>query len=139
MEKAQKILMSVFVAGVVLVLSVAVAGELGWLPVAEKPGNSELEFVVLTVMELLTLAMIPLALKLFKFKKVKQEFAEKGALALVKWGLIRLNMLLLPMFLNALFYYLFVNNSFGLMAIILCVCLVFVYPSKKRCEAELEA
>ncbi|MBR1468665.1 MAG: hypothetical protein IJ605_00910 [Prevotella sp.] len=115
------------------------AGEMNWLPVGEFQGNETMEFWVLTVMELLTIALIPLALRLFKFQKVKQEIAEKCEEGLLRWGLFRLDMLLIPMVVNTAFYYLFVNNSFGIMAAILCLCLVFVYPSKNRCQAELEA
>ena len=139
MERVQKILLTAFWAGFGLTLLIAATGELNLIPVGKWQGNAELEFVVLTLMELVTLAAIPLALRLFKFKRVSRELSEKKEPALHSWGLLRLGMLLVPMFLNALFYYLFVNNSFGIMALILCCCMVFVYPGKKRCQAELEA
>ncbi|MBR7043843.1 MAG: hypothetical protein IKI18_06730 [Prevotella sp.] len=138
MDRVQKILMTAFWIGVVLSVATALAGELNWIPVGAFQGNAEMEFVVLTAMELLTLAMIPLALRLFKFKKVKQELHEKREQALLKWGICRLDMLHFPLFLNVALYYFFANNSFGIMALILCCCLVFVYPSKSRCRAELE-
>ena len=97
-----------------------------------------MEFVFLTVMELAVVCLIPLALRLFKFKKIKQQIVEHGDEAHIKWGTIRLDMLLIPMMLNTLFYYLFADNSFGIMAVILFLCLFFVYPSKKRCETEVE-
>ena len=127
-----------FVMGIALTLAMAVAGEMNWLPVGKWQDNSNLEFIVLTVMELALICLIPLALRLFKFKKIKQQLVENGEPALIKWGLIRLDMLIFPMFLNTLFYYLFGNNSFGVMAVILLLCLFFVYPSKKRCKTEVE-
>ncbi|MBR6444843.1 MAG: hypothetical protein IKS94_00160 [Prevotella sp.] len=138
MNRAQKILMMSFVMGIALTLAMAVAGEMNWLPVGKWQGNSNLEFIVLTVMELALICLIPLALRLFKFKKIKQQLVENGEPALIKWGLIRLDMLIFPMFLNTLFYYLFGNNSFGVMAVILLLSLFFVYPSKKRCKTEVE-
>ena len=41
--------------------------------------------------------------------------------------------------LNTVLYYLFMNTTFGYMAIILAICLPFVYPSEARCEAETES
>ena len=126
------------IIGIIVTLLVVVAGEMNWLPVGALQGDKKLEFVFLTVMELAIVCLIPLALRLFKFKKIKQQLVEEGEPAHIKWGLIRLDMLIFPMFLNTLFYYLFANNSFGIMAIILFLCLFFVYPSKKRCETEVE-
>ena len=131
-------MMMSFVMGIALTLAIAVAGEMNWLPVGKWQGDGGKEFVFLTVMELAIVCLIPLALRLFKFKKIKQQLVEEGEPAHIKWGLIRLDMLIFPMFLNTLFYYLFANNSFGIMAIILFLCLFFVYPSKKRCETEVE-
>ena len=129
-------MMMSFVMGIALTLAMAVAGEMNWLAVGKWQGDKGMEFVFLTVMELATICLIPLALRLFKFKKIKQQLVELGEPAHIKWGLVRLDMLIFPMFLNTLFYYLFANNSFGIMAVIFAICLVFVYPSKKRCEAE---
>ncbi|MBR7087355.1 MAG: hypothetical protein IKI47_07465, partial [Prevotella sp.] len=65
MDRVQKILMTAFWIGIALSVATALAGELNWIPVGAFQGNAEMEFVVLTAMELLTLAMIPLALRLF--------------------------------------------------------------------------
>ena len=58
--------------------------------------------------------------------------------ALLKWGLIRLILLELPMLCNTLFYYQFMNTTFGYMAIIQLLCLPFVVPTMGRCLAEVE-
>lgn len=130
--------MAIFWCGIATTLAVAALGETNILPEGIWQGEEQLEFVVLMVMELATVALIPLALRLFKFKTVKSNLREYGPQALMKWGVVRIDMLHFPMLLNALFYYFFANNSFGIMALILCLCLVFVYPSRKRCEAELD-
>ena len=41
-----------------------------------------------------------------------------------------------PMLINTLLYYVFMNVAFGYMAIIGLLSMVFVYPSKSRCEQE---
>jgi hypothetical protein len=63
---------------------------------------------------------------------------EGKAIALRKWGVLRLSMLEVPLLANTLFYYIYMNTTFGYMAIILLICLAFVYPSMNRCLADVE-
>lgn len=109
------------------------------LPSGLMATEKQTEFLLTTLMELLTLASVYMSLRLFKFDKVHQELVTRKADGLRRWGLIRLAILLLPMPLNTVLYYLFMNTTFGYMAIILAVCLPFVYPSEARCEAETES
>jgi len=87
-------------------------------------------------MELLTVILIPLALRLFKFKKIATDLSERKQAALVWWGTIRIEMLALPLLANTLLYYLYMSTTFGYMAIILLICMVFIYPSKDKCYFE---
>jgi hypothetical protein len=98
--------------------------------------NNGMEFAITTVMELLTIASIPLALRLFKFKKVDADLQQRHAEALSKWGVMRLAMLELPLLFNILCYELFLNTTFGYMAVITALCLPLVWPSSDRCAAE---
>lgn len=109
------------------------------LPSGLMATEKQTEFLLTTLMELLTLASVYMSLRLFKFEKVHQELVTLKADGLRRWGLIRLAILLLPMPLNTVLYYLFMNTTFGYMAIILAICLPFVYPSEARCEAETES
>lgn len=109
------------------------------LPSGLMATEKQTEFLLTTLMELLTLASVYMSLRLFKFDKVHQELVTLKADGLRRWGLIRLGILLLPMPLNTVLYYLFMNTTFGYMAIILAICLPFVYPSEARCEAETES
>lgn len=109
------------------------------LPSGLMATEKQTEFLLTTLMELLTLASVYMSLRLFKFDKVHQELVTLKADGLRRWGLIRLAILLLPMLLNTVLYYLFMNTTFGYMAIILAICLPFVYPSEARCEAETES
>lgn len=98
--------------------------------------DQQAEFLLTTMMELLTLALIPLALRLFKFKMVHDELMARPVEALRKWGTLRLLMLEVPMLTNTLLYYAYANTAFGYMAIIIAIALAFVYPSMNRCIAE---
>ena len=98
--------------------------------------DSQVEFAILTVMELLTIGCIPLALRLLKFKKIEADLQERHEEALLKWGVLRLSMLEVPLILNTICYYLFLNTSFGYMAIILLLCMALVYPTKEKCNVE---
>ena len=90
----------------------------------------------LVVMELATIVVIPMALKLFSLKAIRRKLlAEKGD-ALLFWGTTRINMLCLPMLINTFMYYQTMSPAFGYMAIILVLCLFFVYPSIGRCIEE---
>ena len=122
-----------------MVALVVILGEFNILPFERFDGGDKTEFYLLTFMELLTIAMIPLALRLFKFRKVKAQLAEQRENALTKWGVIRMDMLCIPLFINVVLYYVYQHAAFGYLAIILFLCLFFVYPSKARCQAEVEA
>jgi hypothetical protein len=71
-----------------------------------------------------------------KFKKIEADLQERHEEALLKWGVLRLSMLEVPLILNTICYYLFLNTSFGYMAIILLLCMAFVYPTKEKCNVE---
>jgi len=109
------------------------------LPSGLMATEKQTEFLLTTLMELLTLASVYMALRLFKFDKVHQELVTLKADGLRRWGLIRLAFFLLPMPLITVLYYLFMNTTLGFLALILAICLPFVYPSEARCEAETES
>jgi hypothetical protein len=57
---------------------------------------------------------------------------------MLKWGLLRLLILEVPMVVNTYLYYIYMNTTFGYMAIIGLLCLPFVFPTMSRCQAEVE-
>lgn len=100
-------------------------------------GDANAEFITVSAMEILTICLMPLALRLFKLKRISKELATSGRQALAKWGSIRMAMLCLPMIANTLLYYMSgLNVAFGYMAIIGLICLVFIYPGTSRCMSE---
>lgn len=99
--------------------------------------DTNTEFMIVSLMEILTICMLPLALRLFKFKKISNAVTDEGAQGLARWGSVRIMMICLPMVINTLLYYLSgLNVAFGYMAIICLICVIFVYPSMSRCMAE---
>lgn len=138
LNRTQRVLMCVFWSYIIITLFMAIAFETETLPTGVYATFKQTEFVISFGMELLTVCLIPLALRLFKFQKVHNDLLQRQETALMKWGQCRLAMLALPLFMNVLFYYLFMNTTFGYMGIILLLCMPFVYPSMNRCRAELE-
>ena len=101
--------------------------------------SQEERFIVTTVMILLTLALVPLSLRLFKFRRVAADLVDRKERALRKWGKIRLTTLGLLLFANTLLYYLYgFEPSFGYLALVVLLSMPFVYPTMSRCMAETE-
>lgn len=136
MKDTQRLLMQTFCASVGVSLLMAALFEADLLPCGILKGSDAGgEFVAATLMELLTLCVIPVALRLFRFRRVADSLTTCGALR--RWGMLRLLMLCVPMVVNTLLYYLYMNVAFGYMGIILLLCLAFVLPTRQRCESEL--
>jgi len=121
---------------VAIIIVVLYEGEL--LETGMLTEDTSMEFVLTTLMELLSLAAVFVGLRMFKKKRIHDDLTTRKALALRFWGLIRLCIIGLPLSLNVLFYYLFMNTTFGYMAIIMALCLPFVYPTLNRCLTETE-
>ena len=136
MNRTRKILTSILWATILVVLILAVLFELDILIPGFLSGSPMTEYTCAVVMEILTLVAIPLSLSLFKWKSIALQLRSKKASALLCWGTVRLTLLCLPILLNVLFYYAFLNPAFAYLAIILLLCLFFVYPSQTRCDAE---
>lgn len=101
-------------------------------------GDKIAEYYTVLTMELLTICLIPLSLRLFKFGFVARAFARDAAAAMTRWGMVRIAMLALPMLANTLLYYLFVHVAFGYMAIIGLLSIAFVFPTVERCRQEMK-
>lgn len=101
--------------------------------------GSQTEFLILTLMEIITICTIPFALKMFKLGFVRRAIAADPASGLLRWGAIRICLICDPMVVNTLLYYITpLNVAFAYMAIIGLISLVFINPTVKRCEAESE-
>lgn len=140
MRKIQSILMWEFWIPVILSLILVVLFETGTLDSGLWATEKSSEFVILSILEVVTICVIPLSLRLFKFKVVHNHLiSENKEHRLLQWGTYRLCLITIPMFVNTIFYYLYMNVAFGYMAIILFLSLFFVYPSMSRCLSETDS
>ena len=139
MKETKNLLMTIFLAGCVLVLMIVCLYETEVVVPGMLATDKQSEFLLTFLMELMTLGCAFLGLRLFKYEKIHQELTTSKAVALKKWGVVRLLILLVPLWADTLLYYLYMNTTFGYLGIILALCLPFVYPSMNRCEAETEA
>ncbi len=113
MNKTTKLKTSYFTL-IAIALGMVVCFETDILAEGALFGTSHsVEFLVTTFMELLTIATIPLSLR----------FVRRD-----KW---RILLIMVPMVVNTLLYYLYMSVPFGYLAIILLIASVFVYPKKK--------
>lgn len=136
MDKVVKTLKFVFFAPIVFSLLLVVLYETELMIPGALRLDTNIQFIALTVMELLTIAVIPAALYLFKIKRIHADLMETPVPSMKHYGTIRLLMLGFPLVANTDLYYMSMNPAYGYMAIILLLVLPFVYPSKARCEME---
>ena len=97
MKETKNLLMGVFVAGIVLPLTIVCLYETEVVVPGLFATDKQSEFLMTFLMELMTLGCAFMALRLFKFEKIHQELISGKAVALRKWGVVRLVMLLLPL------------------------------------------
>lgn len=136
MKKTINILRTELFASIIVAVVIVVLYETETLLPGGLSEAKNTEFLLTSLMELLTICLIPLSLRLFKFNKIHQALIATREQGLRKLGSIRMMMLCLPMVINTILYYLFMNVAFGYMAIIGFICLPFIYPSKGRCISE---
>ena len=129
--------MILFITSIVLPLAMVVLFETGIIATGIMAGETQSEFLLTSTMELVTLAFAFLSLRLFKFGRIHADLVNRQEKALLKWGYLRLLLIQAPLVINTLLYYLYMKPTFGYLAIILALCLPFVYPSMDRCLAEV--
>ena len=132
MNKTISLLRTVLIANVGVAVVIAALYELDILPSGMMAGRPQDEFLSTISMELITIVFIPVALRLFKTKDVEKRLEEGNIKAFRKWGLVRILIITVPLVLNTLLYYSFMNTTFGYMALILLICLPFIYPASRK-------
>ena len=136
MKQISKKLMIVYVVLLAIALVIMVLYETDGLEAGVFATEEQSKFLFTTLMELGSLAAAFFGLRLFKFKAIHDDLVNRKEPAMMKWGLVRLLILELPMVINTLLYYIYMNTTFGYLAIILLLCLPFVFPTLGRCLAE---
>lgn len=139
MKTIRNSLLYAFWTPIIITLIIIILGETDIIPNGMLNTYQQAEFIITCTMEILTIILIPLALKLFTFKAISKQLHSNLSLThLKRWGLLRIGMLTMPMLINIVCYYLFVSAAFGYLAIILFLSLFFVYPSLSRCYNETD-
>lgn len=136
MKKVQRLLLAILITTCLLVVVMAVLFEFDVLPSGILESDAKTEYIVAIILEISTLCVIPLALRLFKFGKIHQVLVKGKEKALARWGTLRLLLLCVPLLANALCFWLFMSPTFAYMAIMLFICLFFIFPSMERCVVE---
>lgn len=137
-SQVQKQLSAHFLGWVGIALLLIVVGETDVFPTGFMAADKSADFVCATIMELITIGVIPLALWLFRWKRIRHDLSVERERALLRYGLIREYLLIVPLIVNGILYYCFMNVAFGYMGIILLLSMCFIYPSRSRCEQELD-
>ncbi len=132
MKKTVNILRTLFIASVGIAVVVAVLYELDILPSGVLADRPQDEFLCTIAMELVTIVFIPIALRLFKTKDVDRRLDEGDIKTFKTWSIVRILMITVPLLMNTLLYYIFMNTTFGYMALILLICLPFIYPATRK-------
>ncbi|MBO5593113.1 MAG: hypothetical protein IJQ60_09030 [Prevotella sp.] len=136
MKRISKSLTLIYMLLAALTLIVIVLYETNILESGIMAEEKQSEFILTALMELVSLGAAFLGLRLFKFKAVHNDLVSRQEPAMMKWGTIRLLTLEVPMLADTLLYYIYMNTTFGYLAIMLLLCLPFVFPSLNRCLAE---
>ena len=136
MKKISKQLTFIYVLLAAVALAIVALYEFGVLESGVLADSKQTEFVAMTVMELTSIGAAFLGLRLFKFHMIHDELVCLKEPAMLKWGMLRLLILEVPMVVNTYLYYLYMNPTFGYLAIILLLCLPFVMPTESRCIDE---
>lgn len=132
MKKTVNILRMLFIASVGIAVVVAALYELDILPSGVLADRPQDEFLCTIAMELVTIVFIPIALRLFKTKDVDRRLDEGDIKTFKTWSIVRILMITVPLLMNTLLYYIFMNTAFGYMALILLICLPFIYPATRK-------
>ena len=104
-------------------------------------GNSQMEYILQSVSILLTIGLIPFALRMFNLNLVKRikELPLQQALKSYKtWSLLRLALLFVPAILALSFYYLTMNTTNLFCACMALIATLFCVPSESRIKNELD-
>lgn len=132
-----KKLMTIFIASLLLNAMIIIIYETNILLEGGLCGDANSEFLASTAMQLITIGEIPLALRMFKFNGVRAYITANGIQGHYRMALIRMMMLMVPLTINVLCYYLFMKASFAYLAVIIAISLIFIIPTQSRCDSEL--
>lgn len=139
-KRLYKIQVSSYIALWVLPALLVFMYESGILTEGIYAGDSKMEYILQSISILLTVGLIPFALRLFNLNLVKhiKELSLTEALKSYRiWSDIRLCLLFVPTVLNLSFYYLSLNTTGLFCALMALFASLFCVPSENRIKNEL--
>lgn len=125
----------------VLPLVLVLLCETGCLPEGGYVGDGRAEYVLQTVGILLAVGFIPLSLRLFSLslvKYVKRLSLPEALKSYRRWSEVRIGLLLVPILMNLSFYYLTLNTTGVLCAMMALIASLFCVPTRRRLLDELD-
>ena len=146
LKKLSRVLQAEYWSFLALAALMAAAYEAGWLQEGAYAGDARLQYIWNTVGILVTLAAVPLALKLFSVvmaKRINPAPLQEALRLYRRWNGVRLAinsaMILLAAstFFNLYVYYATLDNIGGLCALISITASFFCIPNEKRIKDEL--
>ena len=104
-------------------------------------GNAQMEYILQSVSILLTIGLIPFALRMFNLnlvKRIKELPLQQALKSYQTWSLLRLALLFVPAIMALSFYYLTMNTTNLFCACMALVATLFCVPSEGRIKNELD-
>ena len=104
-------------------------------------GNAQMEYILQSVSILLTIGLIPFALRMFNMnlvKRIKELPLQQALKSYQTWSLLRLALLLVPAIMALSFYYLTMNTTNLFCACMTLIATLFCVPSESRIKNELD-
>ena len=104
-------------------------------------GNAQMEYILQSVSILLTIGLIPFALRMFNLnlvKRIKELPLQQALKSYQTWSLLRLALLFVPAILALSFYYLTMNTTNLFCACMALIATLFCVPSESRIKHALD-
>ena len=115
--------------------------ESGIFPKGIYQGNAQMEYVFQTACILLTIGLIPFALRMFNLnlvKRIKELPLQQALKSYRMWCDVRLGLLFVPAILGVSFYYMTLNTTNLFCACMALIASLFCVPSESRIKNELD-
>lgn len=122
-------------------LSLVVLYETGLYQEGLLAGNAQMEYILQSVSILLTIGLIPFALRMFNMnlvKRIKDLPLQQALKSYQIWSILRLALLFVPAILALSFYYLTMNTTNLFCACMALIATLFCVPSENRIKNELD-
>lgn len=104
-------------------------------------GNAQMDYILQNVGIMLTIGLIPFALRRFNLnleKRIKEIPLERALVSYKLWNEIRLSLLFVPAVFNFSFYYLTLNTTGLFCGAMAMIASLFCIPSESRIKNELD-